>query len=1224
MEPTGVSVVDPTEDLRTEKMPFERSTVTTTEAVPEVANFLHPDISQSGLPPTPTRRSTIAQDVPLQSPTHAGDGTVHAKARTSTISHPPRSRSRRQVVGVALTSQDIYCRHEAERLYAGKLKQMPPPEDLEKEWREHVRPRLAVDVLTVIEKLPKSLTRNETVVELELCMAGYAKENDLKVDLRPTVWLRCGSKKCRKAVRSAVQPLAYLNDFVNKRIEIRCRGPYPAAFVPIEPTQPGIRVVDDNCVIHLHVETADNQQSSACGTRLLVTVCREEEIVAQQSSTIGGMISLPTRKTTSEDSTATVPDHKSILHGLTTGHGLVDLYTDALKSKSNVPGTDESASQSETDSDDAALEDDSEEESEEDDSDESVASAECPPGLCEDELKLVSWTRVEGLGLSTLGSSGSWVVRGSSLLGVIVASYKHDPYVHMIPAEKIFADINGLYGPEANPIGVTLPCPETAEEQQAGFVWNVPRKPISFFTGRVEVLNEIQRLLETTEGKIQKIIVITGIGGMGKSEICLKFVQERRIDFAGIVWVDVSNPSKATRDLIKTAAKLGSSVQNLEEAIQVLSSVTTRSLIVLDNADDPREDYRKYFPTGTNWSILFTSRNPKCANQSTFFSIKLGPMSSPESVSLLLRTIGHPETPSNESSAKPVAEVLGYHPLALVQAGTYIAEGHCSLAGYPIEYEQRYHPLLHFKTPKAQSRYTNLYTTFEASALELQRFGDPMAQEALFLLETLSLFHFSKFPMEVLKEAWASALQAMNARAKDQDEPDVDGLSGDHAEILSKALPVSSYQWESSRLRRTLRLLKSYSLITTDDKKNISMNSLIQAWARYRQTPFKSAELAGSIIALSYHSSTVWTDLETQMRPHIEAFLNNGAKLLRSRADIPSEVQVGFCCAKILLQMREDGMLHDYLSHIFEKLGKDPRRPTVYLLPLYKIAALNLLDIGNATDSVEMWLQIQSIEKVSLLRKHPNIPPEAHPSMLATLHELAGAYQATGMVQEAVDMHEHTVRIKIQTLPEEHPSLLASQHQLSRAYQATGHTDEAIQLLEHVVRVQAKTLAEAHPKRLASEHQLAHLYQNSGHNEKAAALLEHVVRVQQGALAETHPDRLASEHELACAYKAAGRTGEAVQLLEHVVTVQRKTLPEAHPDRRLSEDALDVFRQRSRLARIKGLRSHRKGGSVDVSKKPVSDAAFNQAQIANSKRVAFAQSGSSAQRVQGKRDQDFA
>lgn len=64
------------------------------------------------------------------------------------------------------------------------------------------------------------------------------------------------------------------------------------------------------------------------------------------------------------------------------------------------------------------------------------------------------------------------------------------------------------------------------DAEPAGNVhWIVPRSPNSLFTGRAELLDRIQgalRVEEASDTQEQKRFVITGLGGQGKSEICLK------------------------------------------------------------------------------------------------------------------------------------------------------------------------------------------------------------------------------------------------------------------------------------------------------------------------------------------------------------------------------------------------------------------------------------------------------------------------------------------------------------------------------------------------------------------------------------------------------------------------------------------------------------------------------------------------------------------------------
>jgi phage/plasmid-associated DNA primase len=67
--------------------------------------------------------------------------------------------------------------------------------------------------------------------------------------------------------------------------------------------------------------------------------------------------------------------------------------------------------------------------------------------------------------------------------------------------------------------------------------WMVPRAMNNLFTGRTELLDRIQNALlgdRTSYAETQKTFVITGLGGQGKSEVCLKLanlVQEECVQF---------------------------------------------------------------------------------------------------------------------------------------------------------------------------------------------------------------------------------------------------------------------------------------------------------------------------------------------------------------------------------------------------------------------------------------------------------------------------------------------------------------------------------------------------------------------------------------------------------------------------------------------------------------------------------------------------------------------
>ncbi|KAL9109382.1 MAG: hypothetical protein Q9187_008170 [Circinaria calcarea] len=256
----------------------------------------------------------------------------------------------------------------------------------------------------------------------------------------------------------------------------------------------------------------------------------------------------------------------------------------------------------------------------------------------------------------------------------------------------------------------------------------------SLFTGRSELLDRIQsafRVEKASGAKEQKRFVITGLGGQGKSEICLK-----------------------AADLMRAEPVLGRY-----------------------NANDPNFDYKEYLPPGTQGAVIITSRVPDCSRYSTVGSEALEGLDPKHSIQLLLKAAGIPEElwPSYDQQAKDVVDLLGSHTLALIQAGAYIAKGHRLLEQYPEEYHRQRKRLLKYRPNQAQSRYKDVYATFEVSADVLENSQSETAHDTLGLLAILSMLHSSALSLQIFEDAWEGSRQTLCADYAGVDEVDVLG-----------------------------------------------------------------------------------------------------------------------------------------------------------------------------------------------------------------------------------------------------------------------------------------------------------------------------------------------------------------------------------------------------------------------------------------------------------------
>ena len=590
---------------------------------------------------------------------------------------------------------------------------------------------------------------------------------------------------------------------------------------------------------------------------------------------------------------------------------------------------------------------------------------------------------------------------------------------------------------------------------------------------------------------------------------------------------------------------------------------------MLDNADDPTVDYQHYFPDGTLGVVIMTSRNPECQQYATGKSISLEGLSNKDAEELLLKAACVPpdQYSVHAKDAAEVANLLRSHPLALTQAGAYVSRGHCTLSEYPRIFEQHRERLLAFHSVQGQSRYRDVYATFEASAEILQLSQKEAEVDALQLLPVLAACGPNRLPLALFEAGWKGARSVPTDSADDDDLPEPTTW---HVSRLLPLMQADSDRWDSFRLIEAIHMLKALSLVSTDDYDgvlSISMHPLIHAWARDRQNmaeQHKSWIATGCLFAMLDRHSELWLRIRWQLQPHVQALTGWDISKIFASEPLRKVTTIIVRCGELLHDMRDDAKLFNLVRSLLNHLGLDPCTIHMKWVDVYELTAENLHDLGRVKQAVSLLEQLVKFTEQSAIN---------HPDRLKFQHGLAGAIIDNGQVREGVSLLEHVVKIREQTLAEDHRSRLGSQHELAAAYLENAQVKEAVALLEHVVKIRNQVLAEDHPHRLGSQHELASAYEKNGQVKEAILLLEHVVKIQE-QLAEDHPSRLASEHELAGAYLGNGQVEEAVTLLEHVVRIQEQ-LAEDDPNRLSSEHELArAYRKNKQITKAIPLLEH--------------------------------------------------
>ncbi|KAL8650448.1 MAG: hypothetical protein Q9226_005138 [Calogaya cf. arnoldii] len=705
--------------------------------------------------------------------------------------------------------------------------------------------------------------------------------------------------------------------------------------------------------------------------------------------------------------------------------------------------------------------------------------------------------------------------------------------------------------------------------------WTVYRSRNPLFTGRDDILRDLEAAIrdavKDSSDPDQRTIAISGMGGQGKSEICLQLAYRVRQIFWGVFWVDVSAKSTAKNDFLTIAKKLGIETESMEEAQQGLANAKESCLLVLDNADDPDVDYQRYFPAGVLGVVLLTSRNAECRQyaSSPELAVELEGLPESDARELLLHATNTPREQwrKSEADAQTVTTLLRSHPLALIQAGAYISRAHCTIAEYPRVFNSQRERLLKFRPRQAKSRYGDVYATFEASASFLQSSQGAAAKDALQLLSMLGVCAARRLPLQLLfEEGWKLAQSILlfeDLRKLAQSISSGNSNDGDtfltltpwHVSHLPSLLQADADAWDPFRLVEAVGLLKAFSLVsadTNDDLLSVSMHPLTNAWALDRldaAAQHKAWLATGCLFAVRlFDTDMTWVKPERQLQPHLRALLSLDMNIMFA-SEPPTPVATLITqCGLLLCVMRDVAKVKDLMANLMVYLNLDPLTVDARWLPIYYVTAVNHLHNYGLQKAVSLLEQVAQILNQQLA--------EDHPISTFLQYDLALAYMVLSEGEKAITLLEQVGQIWKQEIGEDDPIVLNSQCELARAYMVNGETEKAIALLEQVVQIWEQTACKDHPGRLISQQVLASMYRMNGQVERAVSPLEQVVQIWEDILAEDHPARLQSQYELARAYQDDGQDKKAMSVLKQVVRIREQTQAEDNPERLASQHVL--------------------------------------------------------------------
>jgi GTPase SAR1 family protein len=304
----------------------------------------------------------------------------------------------------------------------------------------------------------------------------------------------------------------------------------------------------------------------------------------------------------------------------------------------------------------------------------------------------------------------------------------------------------------------------------------------SLFVGRRDVLDKLRKIfIHCADSKLmsRRSCLLWGTGRIGKTQICLKFIEEMSGRLSHVFWVDATSEESITMSLRGIFSISAAQDDSVESVLRWMSGIQEAWLIVFDNADNYSVDVvERFIPPGNRGNILITSRNRSVGRViSSENIIEINLMEEADAISLLLKASYLDATAEHIEVAKSIVTELGCMPLAVVQAGAYIEAGRCSIDRYLQQFSLHRQTLMSDATFRGASNYDQtVYGMWDLSFKEIKKrasgqssAGDTqVAHAAILILQICAFYHHN-----ISKDIFQSAAEESKEHVDDMFDSEV-------------------------------------------------------------------------------------------------------------------------------------------------------------------------------------------------------------------------------------------------------------------------------------------------------------------------------------------------------------------------------------------------------------------------------------------------------------------
>lgn len=746
-------------------------------------------------------------------------------------------------------------------------------------------------------------------------------------------------------------------------------------------------------------------------------------------------------------------------------------------------------------------------------------------------------------------------------------------------------------------------------------IWNVPYRSYGNFVGRARLLDALEST--STSEPIISTQAITGLGGVGKTQLAVEYAYLHCKRFDVVWWIRAEDPLSLKADFadLASALGLGNDMADLENRAAVARQWLehhARWLLVLDNAKNAAS-VADVVPRGGGGRVLITSqaRDWYALAEAVVVVDVLDPETAEE---FLCRRSGR----SEPEPARELAAELGWLPLALEQAGAVVARDPAlSIRGYLDLFRDRAAELLLLGAPLAHP--DPVATTWDLAVRRTAE-ASPAASD---LLRLMAFLHPDDIPLSLLGPAEAVSHE-------------LDPIAGDFLALHEATTTLADYSLLREASGEAIAIHRLVQAVIRDrlDGEELVTCAAVALRLVARSFAFdiddpgnwkKAARLMPHVQAVASHIDRLGDEpggtakLATGTGRELVSLLNRAAKFLLRSGQRMSAVALAEANAEraarlldtkdretlrteavVALAYQQAGMTdeaiilgREVLERISALLGDDDIdtvRSRADLAVSYQWARSPqwlkvAIDLGRqARDQRKrlleaahmdfLWSQSELSWSYSFVgrdedalelreevrAKRREIVGNDHPAALWDNANVAMSYESLGRSKDALHLFKEVRDARSRVLGPDHPDTVWTMARLGNAYRAVGKTEDATRVGEAAVEDSERILPQDHPDTLWARSLLARTHRSAGRTDDAINICAKVVAARQHVLGSDHLDTITANDELACTYWAAGRLDEALVIMELVLSERERILGSGHPDTVATRRRLDGLR----------------------------------------------------------------